>query len=475
VGLILIPLYTGHFNVESYGMLGILEISSQILVSVLGFGLFNAYFRWYWDKQYAGMQKKLLFTIVVFMLFQIILFFILILSLKKYFSLLLFDNETYTYLIQLMLYVGSLEALGVIISTLLRIKERAVFYTIAQVARLIVTLVVTVYLVKYKGKNIEAVYEAQLLANAVYFLIILKTLLNNIEWKFEWKVLREMLSFSLPLVLTTVSGIILNITDRYALRFLADLNTVGIYTLGYKVANTIRIVIVTSVNFALQPIIFRMMNDPMNKRFYSKVMTYYTFGLMFFVLFFALFASEIIKLISLNPEYWAAYTIVPALSFSMLFGMLRDVAYTSLNLMKKTRIIAVIVICISLINIGLNIIFIPLWGFYGAAYATLLSNILFFAVVYACSQKYYFIPYELKKVILMIFTGFVIYLLSLLTTELNLFLRIPLKLLLILMFPIILYVLGFYEKVEITHIKNFWIKWRDPTNWKKNLNNLKIK
>jgi len=96
-------------------------------------------------------------------------------------------------------------------------------------------------------------------------------------------------------------------------------------------------------------------------------------------------------------------------------------------------------------------------------------------VVYACSQKYYFIPYELKKVIIMIFTGFVIYLLSLLTTELNLILRIPLKLLLILMFPIILYVLGFYEKVEITHIKNFWIKWRDPTNWKKNLSNLKIK
>lgn len=473
-GFILIPLYTKQFSVEQYGMLGIMEVSAQVLLSLLGFSLYNAYFRWYWDKNYVSKQKSILFTILVFLLFQITLFIILAVTLRHEFSFLLFDSDQYTYLVQLLLIVSAFEAVGVLISTLLRLKEKAAYYTVLQVVKLAVSLLVTVYLIKAKNRNIEAVYEAQLAANILYFIMIFGTLRKNITIRFEWKILREMLSFSLPLVLTSVSGIILNITDRYSLRFLSNMGNVGIYSLGFKIANTIRVFLITSVNLALQPMIFKMMNDPANKRFYSKVMTYFSFGLMFFVLFFSIYALEIVKVISSKMDYWQAYRIVPILSLSMLFSMLRDVAYTGLNITKKTRIIALLIFAAALLNILLNQIFIPRWSFYGAAIATTLSQITFFGSVLYFAQRYYRVPYELNKIILMIAAAIGLYLIGLMCDPLPLILRFPLKFLLIVSFPFILLPFHFYEPVELERIRQIWHKWHNPGNWGKNLGKIKF-
>jgi len=473
-GFILIPLYTKHFSVEQYGMLGIMEVSAQVLLALLGFSLYNAFFRWYWDKSYIDKQKSILFTILIFLVFQIGIFLLLAVTMRDELSFLLFDSDQHAYLIQLLLIVSGFEAIGVLISTLLRLKEKAMYYTVLQVAKLTVSLLITVYLILYKNRNIEAVYEAQLIANVVYFALIFNVLRKSIIVKFEWKILKDMLSFSLPLVLTSVSGIILNITDRYSLRFLSNMADVGVYSLGFKIANTIRVFLITSVNLALQPMIFKMMDDPGNKRFYSKVMTYFTFGLMFFVLFFALFSSEIVKILSTRTQYWEAYKIVPILSLSMLFSMLRDVAYTGLNITKKTKLIALLIISAALINVALNLLFIPTWNFLGAAYATTLSQILFFGFVYYFAQRFYPIPYEWKKILLMITAGIGLFCLGHLFQTWPLFLRLPLKLILIAAFPFILFGFHFYEKIELDRLGEAWSKWRNPLRWRKNLRKIKF-
>ena len=68
LGLILIPLYTDKLTVSEYGILGMLEITAQIFTAVFGMSLYNAFFRWYWDKDYLGKQKSMFFTILVFVL-----------------------------------------------------------------------------------------------------------------------------------------------------------------------------------------------------------------------------------------------------------------------------------------------------------------------------------------------------------------------------------------------------------------------
>ncbi len=393
IGFILIPLYTAHFTVSEYGILGILEITSQIFIAVFGLSLYTAFFRWYWDKEYQDKQKSIFFTILVtVLLFSLALTTILIL-IRNQLSSLLFYSPEFSYYIVLIVGVACLEALGIVVATLIRLQEKALFYSTLYILKLLTSLTFTIYFIVHLGKNIEGIYEAQLIGNVVYFLIASIFIARNIEFKFEKIALRGMLVFSFPLMLTALTGIILNVTDRYVLRFITDYDSVGVYTLGYKIANTIRVFVIASVNMALQPMIFKMMNDPDNKRFYSKVMTYFTYGLIFFVLGVSLFGKEIIKVLSQSVNYWESFRVVPIISFAILFSMLRDVSLTGLNLTKKTKIIAFITISISILNIGFNIILIKLWGYMGAAFSTLLSQSLFFILIYVFAQKYYYIPY----------------------------------------------------------------------------------
>ena len=51
VGFVLIPIYTKYLSIEDFGVLGLVEVTSQILIGVFGLALYRAFIRWYWDPQ----------------------------------------------------------------------------------------------------------------------------------------------------------------------------------------------------------------------------------------------------------------------------------------------------------------------------------------------------------------------------------------------------------------------------------------
>jgi len=284
-----------------------------------------------------------------------------------------------------------------------------------------------------------------------------------------------MLLYSFPLMLSSISGIILSIADRYCINFITGLSELGSYSLGYKIANSIKVLLVTSVQLSINPLIYQMMDKPGNKRFYSKIMLYFCFGVLFCVLGLSLFSKEIVYLLaSSNKEYWDAYKVIPLLSFAVLFGMLKDTSLIGLNLSKKTKIIGLVTIAISILNVILNVVLISLLHSVGASIAALVSNILFFWIIYHYAQKYYYVPYEIKKIVILITLGIGIYGISLINFPIPSLFKYLLKFCLIFSMPVILYFLRFYENAELEVIKGTWRKWRNPHNWKKNIANIKF-
>ena len=63
VGFILIPLYTDaeYFSTADYGLMGLLEVTSQILIAVMGLSLYSGLIRWYWDAEYRDKQKTIFY------------------------------------------------------------------------------------------------------------------------------------------------------------------------------------------------------------------------------------------------------------------------------------------------------------------------------------------------------------------------------------------------------------------------------
>jgi len=456
VGFILLPIYTSYFSVSDYGVLGILEVTSLVLISILGFGLYWAFNRWYWDKQYSNEQKSIFFTILSFLVFTSALFLALLFVSAEFISEFLFDNKEYSFLFKLMSAAAMFEIIGRIPLTLLKLQEKPGLYSLFNIIKLITNLFLTIYFIVYLEKGLEGIYLAQVIGGTVFIISLSGYTYKNIEFRLNLKLLKEMLVFSLPLVVASISGIILSITDRYSLKFMSDLSSVGLYALGYKVANSIKVFIVNSVHLALSPIIYKKMNDSDNKEFYKKILTNFSFGVMLFVLLVSAFGKEGIQLIAKDPTYWDSYKTIRIIAFSIRFGMMKDVVAIGIHLTKKTKIMAGIVTIVSILNILLNITLIPLFGITGAAYATLTSQIVYFFIVYHSAQKYYSIPYDLNKIIKMFLVSIAIVITAFYANYLALSFRIIVKGVLILSFPIVLYSIKYFDESLTNKVKEYW-------------------
>lgn len=451
IGLVLFPLYTKQFSLEEFGIIGILDITSQIFVAVIGLSLTSALFRFYFDKKYANKQGELIFSVLALLIVFVIAFNLVLNNFTGEISDLLFKSRDYTALIRVILISASLQAINNIPTTVIRLKENPGLYAIANIVRVLVILVSTILFIVRMETGIIGVYYGQICGNAIYLLILSVYLVKNLSFKFNGGALREMLGYSLPLIFSSLSSLTLTVLDRFSLNYITGLEDVGIYSTGYKIANVI-LFVVMATQLALPTILFKNMDSKDSQRLYSKVMTYNAFSLMIMVIGISVFSLEIVKVLAQNPAYWSGYLIIPFITMSILFNSMRYFLTLNLSIAKKTTIVAVIVTIMSALNLGLNLLLIPKYQALGAAGSTMITQLVFLITTYFIAQKHYPVKYELRKIATIIIVGAILIILGFSINDFPLILRLVLKSILCLAFPFILYFLKFYEKVELERI-----------------------
>jgi len=474
IGFLLLPSYLNIFTAHQLGILGIVEISAQVLITIFGLNLYSALTRFYWDREYESKQKNMFF-IVFSALTVISLLMIFIFSQNSnLLSLWLFKSNKYVQLINLFLISSGLEILALLPATLMKMQEKPVIFSLSTVVKVTVTFVSIIYLVLYSGRGLEGIYEAQIIGGIVYFIATSRYIIKNIEVKFDFNIFKVFFQYSYPLVFGAISGVMLTVIGRYILDFKSSLEDVGVYSFGFKIANSIKVFIIISMQMAISPIIYKVMYSSDNKRFYSKLMTYSIFGLMFPVIGLSIFGYEIVNLMvnlfAKDNSLREAYTVIPIINFSGLFEMLIYCSVIGLHITKKTKIIAGVLAAMLLFNYILNIILIPIINIKGVAYSTLTTQIIYWIIIYYLSQKHYKIPFEINKVTKVIFIGAVICIASFYMNNFELIIRLPIKVMFILIFPVSLFLWNFFEDIELIRIKEIFNKWKNPLLWKHNIN-----
>ncbi len=472
-GFILIPFLTDpeYLSVQDYGALGVLEAVNQIVISLMGFGLYNSLIRWYYEQSEED-KKATFFTSSAFIIGFVTLICFITYYFKSEASLLLFDSEQYNEIIVLVMISTGLQALGVLPATLMRLQERAVFFTTTNIVKLVATLLVTIYLLFTGDNGLFAIYIGQIVGFSIYLIILLPYIFRNSVLKFHLPVFTEMLGYGTSMMMAGLAASSANVIDRFVLNSMSGLEEVGLYTLGFKVSSILKVLVITSVSMALTPLLFKKMNDTDSHRFYSKTMTYYGFGMIICIMGVSLFGKEALKIFTGSTVYWSSFSVIPILAFALFFVALSDVVNIGLRIKKKTSRITLMTAIASVLNLGLNILIIPFWGSEGAALASLVTQFIFFGGLFYFSNKVYPISFEWRKISLMFITGVVLIYGALLTNGMNLAIRLIVKTSAIILFPVILYFFSFYEKRELEQLQKIWIKWRNPANWKKNINQL---
>lgn len=460
LGIVLIPIYTNYkyLSKADFGVLGVLDTTYQLVIIILGLSLYQSFARWYYDPEHQDAQKSMYFTVIIINALICITAFIFVFFNAAYFSRLLFNSDHFAKLIWIMFAGCCVNIISSVPMILLRLKEKAIKYSVISISKLFITLIFTILFVVYFKKSVLGVYEATLIGEIAGFLFIFSDIVKNSKIKLEFERFWQMVLYGWPLLLASVSTVLLNSFDRYSLNYLTNLDTVGTYSLAFRIANTIKIVFISSIQLSLVPILYKKLGDSDHKRFYAKSLNYSTLIVMFLILFISVFSLEIVKVFSSNRSYWEAANIIPILSVSMVFVLMKENIMIALQITKSSATMGVLIATAAIFNLGLNILLIPLFGLYGSAVSTLLSQILMFTLFYLVANKKYPIPYELKNISLLIISGVCLILVSLLTKSWPLMARLIFKSLLLISYPFLLIPLKFYEPIELQRINEFLLK-----------------
>jgi O-antigen/teichoic acid export membrane protein len=475
IGFLLIPLYTDpkFFSVEDFGLIGLLDISGLVLIAFLGSSLPQSLTRWYWDKDHLNNQKSVFFMTLAMQTAISVSFCLLLMPLAKSFSVMILHSTDYTRVINYVIISSGLQAINTIISTLMRLQSKSVLYTVTNLAKLVLVLSLTIFLIVFRKMGIEGVYLAQVIGNLFFILILLGYTAKNIKISIDRDLVKSMFIFGVPLILANISGVALNVIDRYSLNSMDLMKYVALYTLAFKISSVLKLVIVDSIKMAISPLMIQKIHAPDNMRFYSKVLLYSSYVLMLGIIIVSLFSFELIKVMTKSNQYWEAYIIIPVLCLSVFFVNLKDITTYGLFIVKRTKILGGIVFVASVLNLGLNLVLIPLWGIIGAAMATLTAQLIYWLITYYFSQKEFHIPYELRKLFIMLIIGAILSSTGLVINDLSLALRLIIKSACIISFPFILGLFSFYETVELKAIRGFVVKWSDLKKLGDNIKSLK--
>ena len=453
VGFLLLPLYTNYLTTSEYGILAILDITTQIIVSVFSLNISTAMMRWSSEVKDEDGKKSIIFTSLCSAIIISLTLFLVLSPFNSSFSVLFFDTDKFSTYFSLLFITSSLGIYNLIPLTILRLREKSFFFAGLTTANFTITLLLNFYFIAYKNMGVEGILLSQVVGQSFILIFSLPIVLKNIVLKFKVSILMEMISYGVPLVFSTIFTLAFTMSDRFIIKHIQGEASVGVYSLGHKIASVMNMLILQSFQLGFLPLAYKKLGQPDEKRFFSKTLTYYSLVLSSVALLISLFSKELIELLAVNKDYWISYSVVPIISFAFVIKGIQYVFSLNFHYSKKTGYNALVSIISAVVNITLNIILVQHFGFIGAAYAMFVSLLVMMILSYYWGQKVYPISFELLKVFKIVLVAVILFVISLLFNNSAIIYRLVFKMVLVLIFFFIIFKFSIFNKYEIDRLK----------------------
>jgi O-antigen/teichoic acid export membrane protein len=392
--------YANIFTVEDFGKMELVITLAGLVAVVMNLGINNGVQRFYFDKKENKNNKTLLVSTGLWALIfwsTIITFFSILIVYG--FEDLILGGYKIPIIFFLLAFLANIPAqLFQYSLDILRLEFSPWKFTILSAIRYILTLIVSLWFVLILGLDLIGVFLGSFIALYLSVPIAFYVIRKNLGFYLDKLQFKELVKFGYPFIFVGLAYWIFNSVDRWMLGSMTNLTQVGLYSIASKFSYFL-VFINTAFAQAWPPIALKLYGENENyKHFYSKIFSYWFFGLAIIGISLSLFAYEILVLFT-PQEYWKAATILGILSIGIVFFGTTQITMLGLSIEKKTNIFSLVTWITAITNIILNLIFIPFFQALGAAIATLLSYLVLTVLYLYWSQKIHPIPIEKKKIL----------------------------------------------------------------------------
>lgn len=389
-GFFLIPIYTRILTPTEYGIVGYLQVFSQILIVVLGFGFHGAQTRYYFEhRDKNDTVGKFMFTInsTTIVAFLVLILPLLLVGSLRGWTIGSENIPFYPYLTVTLIAV-LLSVLNTNVTSSLRMKQNFLGATLVHVFTFLLTTSATIFLVVYLKQGAFGRIAGNALGLAIIFLpCYIFLYARHFKPQFSKEALKYAVGFGFPIVIHLLMGTIHNSIDRLMLEHYLPISELGIYTLGISVATVLQM-FVTAFNQAYQPSYYELMESGGESRELHIVKTFkFWLVMLTLVTCIGIVAGGPFLAIFAGAKFREVSSIFSYLLLSVYAGSFYYFFSSPIFFYKKTHVLPLITGSSAIINIVLNLLFIPKYGINGAAIATIISHIWISVVSYIIGNR----------------------------------------------------------------------------------------
>ena len=420
----LTPILTRILGEGEYGELGVMYAFAALLLVFFTYGMETALFR-FGSKD--GQLNKVFSTAAISLLGTTILF---------GGALLFFSDSVANFLeqdgqerfIRWFIYITAFDALAALPFAKLRLENRPIRFAVIKIVSVLINISIILFFlllcpflvendfewvttIYEKGKQLDYVFIANLVASASVFLILFRKFFS-FKWEFDFELWKKMLAYSWPLILVGFAGVVNRQLDRIFLVKLLPVNAAaltGVYNANVKIA-VLMSLFITAFNYAAEPFFFKNANRADAKPIYAQIG--HAFSIVGSLVFLGIMLyMDLVQLI-LGKNFRSGIEVVPILLVAYFFlGLFYNFSIWY-KLTDRTKIGAWISIGGALVTILINYLFIPTLGIKAPAFAALACFAFMATVSYFIGKKYYPIDYPIGKMLTYIIVAVAVFGLS---------------------------------------------------------------
>ncbi|MFV0577715.1 MAG: lipopolysaccharide biosynthesis protein [Fusobacterium ulcerans] len=398
LNVLAIPIIVRMISPEYFGLFSIFMIFYNTFSLVFSFGLEHFFMRYFFE---VGKDKYLLTKIILKLIlildsiFIVGIYIIKILNIRIFESFFKLDNK-----LLLLFFIG---AIIVVINkfsiTYIRLQKKAKIYSkLVILGQFLNIIFIFAFYFLLKEKQYVLILSI-IVSN--FFVTLISIILELNFWKsvlniknYPLKIsLKEMISYSYPMLIASLINIGYQSIDKLMLKKYNLFIEIGIYSMSMKVANLLNIIQQSFNALWLPEALEYYKNNEFSKiKYVNKIFTFAVTEIVGLIILFA----PILKYV-LSEEYENVIEIFPFLMFIPVIGILSEIIGVGIIFSKNSKYQTLSSLGALFLNIILNIFLIPEYHLLGAIIATIVSYLGYYFLKYFYSKKVFLIEFDIKK------------------------------------------------------------------------------
>lgn len=416
ISFLLNPLYVKTLPKVEFADVSIIFAYLVFFNVILSYGMETAFFRFYNegdspDSKLAEInKKKVIATSTISIFWSTILFLFLGILFRQ--AIANFVNVKTDY-ITYTIWILALDALVIIPFSKLRAEKKPMRYAVIKIGNVTINMVLNIFFllvlpnlskdsifhtIYYENFQVGYIFISNLVASLITFLFFSIGYLK-MDWHFDKALWKKMITYGLPILFAGIGFAINEHFDKILLEKLhVAKSQIGAYSACYKLG-MFMVLFRTAYTLGIEPFFFSHAKNENAAQTYATITKYFTISGSFILLFVIVFIDILKQFLVPNPSFWEADKVVPLIVLAnFCLGI-----YTNLSvwykLIDKTYIGAYISLLGAAVTLILNFALVPSMGYYGSAVATIAAYGSMMFISYYFGQKYYPIPYDVKRIL----------------------------------------------------------------------------